>query len=108
MSTFGERLKQLRLSSGLSQGQLAGSDLSASYISLLESGKRTPSSEVVNLLAARLGCSNTRLVEGRPSDRDRLTALELAYAKLAIEHGESSDAKNRLERLLTDDGVPLD
>jgi len=108
MSTFGERLKQLRLSSGLSQGELAGSDLSASYISLLESGKRTPSSEVVNLLAARLGCSNTRLVEGRPSDRDRLTALELAYAKLAIEHGESSDAKNRLERLLTDDGVPLD
>jgi transcriptional regulator with XRE-family HTH domain len=108
VTTFGERLKSLRRTAGLSQGELAGGDLSASYISLLEAGKRSPSPEVVNLLAARLGCSRSQLVEGRQSDRDRLIALELAYAKLAIEHGESVDARGRLERLLADDGVPLD
>jgi transcriptional regulator with XRE-family HTH domain len=105
--TFGERLRRLRREAGLSQGQLAGEGLSTSYISLLESGKRTPSPEVVRLLTARLGCSTTQLMEGRPSDRDQLISLELAYAKLAIEHGESADAKTRLERLLQQDGLPF-
>jgi hypothetical protein len=45
-------------------------------------------------------------MEGRPSDRDQLIDLELAYARLAIEHGESVDAKNRLQRLLDEDGLP--
>jgi transcriptional regulator with XRE-family HTH domain len=107
MASFGERLRQLRREAGLSQAELAGDDLSASYISLLESGKRAPSGEVVQQLAARLGCSSTHLLEGRASDRDQRIELELAYARLAITHGEAVDARNRLERLLAEDGIPL-
>ncbi|HEY6794282.1 MAG TPA: helix-turn-helix domain-containing protein [Kineosporiaceae bacterium] len=102
-TTFGERLRSLRLEAGLSQQALASDEVSASYVSLLEAGKRTPRSEVVHHLAARLGCSTTRLLEGQPSEREQIIDLELAYARLAIEHGESADAAARLRRLLEQD-----
>lgn len=106
MSTFGERLRTLRRASGLSQGELAGDEMSASYVSLLEAGKRSPSDAVIQLMADRLGCSSSQLLEGRPSERDQRIDLEMAYARLAIEHGESPDARDRLERLLTEDALP--
>src|SRR5450755_3059074 len=107
MSGFGERLRTLRREAGLSQGDLAGEGLSASYISLLEAGKRSPSSEVLQQLAVRLSCSTTQLLEGKPSERDQRIELEIAYARLAVEHGESVDARSRLERLLGEDGIPV-
>jgi transcriptional regulator with XRE-family HTH domain len=105
MATFAERLRDLRREAGLTQVDLAGGDLSPSYISLLESGKRSPSGEVVQQLAARLGCSVSQLSEGQPSEREERLTLELAYARLAIEHGESADARGRLERVLADEGL---
>jgi len=107
VATFGKRLRELRQQAGLSQSDLAGEELSASYVSLLEADKRTPSHDVVQLLSARLGCSGSMLLDGQASDRDQRIELEMAYAKLAIEHGESLDARNRLHRLLAEDGVPL-
>jgi tetratricopeptide (TPR) repeat protein len=106
VNTFGDRLRQLRREAGLSQADLAGDDLSASYVSLLESAKRVPSPEVVQQLAARLGCSSMQLWEGRASERDQRLELEIAYSRLAVEHGESVDARERLGRLLAEDGVP--
>lgn len=106
MSTFGERLRQLRIAAGLSQAEVAGEDLSASYVSLLEAGKRTPSDEVVQQLAVRLGCSPSQLLDGRPSERDERISLELAFARLAVEHGEAPEARRRLERLLEEEGLP--
>jgi transcriptional regulator with XRE-family HTH domain len=102
-TTFGERLRALRLDAGLSQQTLASDEVSASYISLLEAGKRTPRPEVIQYLATRLGCSTTRLLDGHPSEREQIIDLELAYARLAIEHGESVDAARRLRRLLDHD-----
>jgi transcriptional regulator with XRE-family HTH domain len=102
MSTFAERLRALRQQAGLTQVDLAGGGLSPSYISLLEAGKRTPSPDVVAQLANRLGCSVTQLADGQPSEREERLTLEMAYARLAIEHGESADARTRLERLLAD------
>jgi transcriptional regulator with XRE-family HTH domain len=105
MATFAERLRDLRREAGLTQVDLAGDDLSPSYISLLESGKRSPSGDVLQQLAARLGCSISQLSDGQPSEREERLTLELAYARLAVEHGESSDARARLERLLADDNL---
>lgn len=105
MSTFGERLRQVRLGAGLSQSQLAGDGLSASYISLLEAGKRTPSHEVLRQLAARLGCPLDQLADERESERDERVALELRYARLAILHGQAAKARARLERLLAGGGL---
>jgi transcriptional regulator with XRE-family HTH domain len=105
VATFAERLRDLRKAAGLTQVDLAGDDLSPSYISLLESGKRSPSDDVIRQLAVRLGCSVSQLSDGQPSEREERLTLELAYARLAVEHGESADARSRLERLLADDSL---
>ncbi len=53
-SSFGERLKQERLSRNLTQGELGGELYSASYISLLENAHREPTSEIIRQLAGKL------------------------------------------------------
>jgi transcriptional regulator with XRE-family HTH domain len=102
---FAARLKRLRQEAGLSQIQLAGEDLSPSYVSLLEAGKRRPSPEVVLRLAERLGCSPSLLGDGRASERERRIELELAYARLALTHGEAASARDQLIRLLAEEGL---
>jgi transcriptional regulator with XRE-family HTH domain len=51
---FGRRLRALRVERGLSQSALAGPDLSAGYLSRLESGARPPTPRVLELLSERL------------------------------------------------------
>ncbi|MFN8074022.1 MAG: helix-turn-helix transcriptional regulator [Kineosporiaceae bacterium] len=107
MATLGERLKQLRLQAGLSQGELAQDDLSASYVSLIESGKRQPSPAALRTLASRLGVSVESLNED-PHELDartRLHELEIAYIKLALSHGEHTSARERLTHLLEQPGL---
>lgn len=105
MSTFGERLRAARIAAGLSQSALAAGELSPSYVSLLESDKRSPSTEIVHQLAARLGCPVSDLLDGEPSERDTRVELELAFARLAVAHGEADQARDRLRRLLSEDGL---
>jgi transcriptional regulator with XRE-family HTH domain len=106
VSTFAERLKTLRRAAGLSQTELAGDGISPSYVSLLESGRRSPSPAVAALLAAKLGCSSSELLDGEPSERERRLQLELSYAELALRHEGSADARERLQRLLDEDDLP--
>jgi tetratricopeptide (TPR) repeat protein len=99
-AAFGQRIRERRVRAGLSQTQLAGEDMSASYISLIEAGKRQPSPEAMRILAHRLGCRAEDL-EG-PDDSAALHVdLELAYARLALGHGEAVSARERLETLLS-------
>lgn len=51
---FGRRLRELRRARGLTQGELASSGVSASYVSLLEAGKRVPTAAAVQALSSRL------------------------------------------------------
>ncbi|MFZ5823905.1 MAG: tetratricopeptide repeat protein [Bacillota bacterium] len=55
MRVVGGRIREIRAGLGLSQQQLAGSDLTRSFISLVEQGKAQPSLETLELLARRLG-----------------------------------------------------
>lgn len=105
VKTFGQRLKELREARKLSQTDLAGDDLSSSYISLLESGKRTASDEVVRKLAVRLGCSPSQLADGQSTQFDDKIDLVLRFAMLAIEHGEAADARVRLQDALLERGL---
>ncbi|MFG2485841.1 helix-turn-helix domain-containing protein [Streptomyces virginiae] len=76
---FGARIKFLRTQRGLSQADLAGTELSHSYISLIESGKRIPSDDALALIADRLGCEVEQL---RSAAADTLhQSLELALAE---------------------------
>ncbi|GAB2993860.1 helix-turn-helix transcriptional regulator [Streptomyces pseudoechinosporeus] len=60
---FGRRIRELRRQVGMSQAQLAGPQFSASYVSLVESGKRVPSPDIVATLADRLGVTPQSLQE---------------------------------------------
>jgi transcriptional regulator with XRE-family HTH domain len=96
--SVGERVRNLRLSKHLSQAQLAGTELSDSYISLIESGKRTPTPAVVRLLASRLGCLPEYLSEGiEPEERLHLQ-VRVRHAELALLAGDADQAL----RLFTD------
>jgi tetratricopeptide (TPR) repeat protein len=84
----------------MSQAQLAGTELSDSYISLIESGKRSPTPTVVRLLASRLGCTAEFLSEGvEPQERVNVQVLT-RYAELALLNGDPSEALIRFDEVL--------
>lgn len=53
-NSFGERLKHERVARSLTQAELGGALYSASYISLLENGRREPTVEVIKQLSKQL------------------------------------------------------
>lgn len=106
-SSVGERVRALRLSRKLSQSQLAGPDLSDSYVSLIESGKRTPTQGVITILAERLGCTAEFLADGAEPEHLTHGRLRLHQARLALLSGDSETAAARFaalaEHTATDD-----
>lgn len=98
-SSVGERVRALRLSRKLSQSQLAGPDLSDSYVSLIESGKRTPTQGVITILAERLGCTPEFLADGAEPEHLTHGRLRLYQARLALLAGDGSDAAARFATL---------
>ncbi|MDL4816647.1 helix-turn-helix transcriptional regulator [Actinomadura opuntiae] len=96
----GERVRNLRLTRRLSQAQLAGHDLSDSYISLIESGKRTPTPTVLRMLAERLGCTPEYLAEGvEPEQRAHLEVRE-RHAHLALLAGDPGTAESGFDEVI--------
>jgi len=82
--TFGERLRRLRLEVGLSQIELAGTALSGSAVSLLESGRREPTPRTLSILAEGLGCSLTFLRDGVESTNERGGVLGVYGAEIDL------------------------
>ncbi|ACZ00450.1 MULTISPECIES: helix-turn-helix transcriptional regulator [Thermomonospora] len=102
----GERVRNLRLTRRMSQAQLAGHDLSDSYISLIESGKRTPTPAVLRLLAERLGCTAEYLAEGiEPEQRAHLEVRE-RYARLALNAGDAPAALAGFDEVISGSDDP--
>ena len=98
----GQRIKMVRRQRGLSQAQLAHPELSDSYVSLIESGKRTPTPAVLELLAAKLECSLTFLLNGVTAEQLEELELGLRFARLALENGEVEEARTRFAELRAD------
>ncbi|GAA3081015.1 hypothetical protein GCM10010485_18980 [Streptosporangium carneum] len=84
----------------MSQAQLAGPDLSDSYVSLIESGKRTPTPVVARLLAERLGCTTEFLLHGIEPRQRIDTELGLRHAELELQHGDPSVAAERFGEIV--------
>jgi tetratricopeptide (TPR) repeat protein len=98
MSTVGERVRALRRQQGLSQQALAGRELSAGYVSLIESGKRTPSAATTELLAARLSVPiESLLPENGPAASDR-AQVDINFARLSLANGNAAEAVRCLSR----------
>ncbi|MEU1735945.1 helix-turn-helix transcriptional regulator [Streptosporangium sp. NPDC020145] len=98
--TIGDRVRGLRLSRRMSQAQLAGPDLSDSYVSLIESGKRTPTPVVARLLAERLGCTTEFLLHGIEPRQRIDTELGLRHAELELQHGDPGVAAERFGEIV--------
>lgn len=96
---FGEALRALRRARNLTQAELAGDELSVSYISLLESNRRQPSDETVRLLAKSLGCLPEELY-GEASVAAQPATLALRFADLSLAAGEVADARAGYEQVL--------
>jgi tetratricopeptide (TPR) repeat protein len=84
----------------MSQAQLAGPDLSDSYVSLIESGKRTPTPVVARLLAERLGCTTEFLLHGIEPRQRIDTELGLRHAELELQHGDPAVAADRFTEIV--------
>lgn len=84
----------------MSQAQLAGPDLSDSYVSLIESGKRTPTPVVARLLAERLGCTTEFLLHGIEPRQRIDTELGLRHAELELCHGDPAAAAERFSEII--------
>jgi tetratricopeptide (TPR) repeat protein len=97
---FGARLREARRRAGMSQSELAGDQMSASYVSLLESGRRHATPEILAVLAGRLGCTTDYLVEGHDPDALERVRLCLSYVELALRNGEPADALSQLDTLV--------
>src|SRR5215469_1272024 len=92
-STLGQRLRALRIERGLSQADLAGDLVSPSYVSLIESGRRSPEHEVLEGLARRLGCSVLYLETGVAPEEVNEQRLRLQFAAIAQANGELDQAR---------------
>lgn len=100
---IGARVAELRRRKGWTQQQLARAlPLSDSYVSMIESGSRTASRRVIELLAERLDCSTAYLRTGLGPDGSTLSLeLEQSFAELALRSGDTTAA---LERFVAVEG----
>ncbi|MFI5755536.1 helix-turn-helix domain-containing protein [Streptomyces sp. NPDC051569] len=97
--SIGSRIQRLRRAAGMSQEVLAGKDLSPSYISLLEAGKREPSADVIRLLAERLGCKPDYLSGAGAKPDATSLEVELRYAEMTLRNGDAQAARSGFEEL---------
>ena len=94
---LGERLRQLRVSAGMTQTELAGDRFSKEYVSQIERGKTRPTQETIEWLAARLGVDTNFLKNGVSTDeRSRIETL-LSRAEALVDAGRDNEAIEKVE-----------
>jgi tetratricopeptide (TPR) repeat protein len=96
-ASLGERVRELRRSSGLTQGDLAGGRFSKEYISQIETGKTRPTRQTVDFLAERLGVDLLFLESGFSSAEYATAQQALADAEQAVAEKRYADAVELLE-----------
>ncbi len=96
--TLGEKIRVARLEQKLTQEQLAGTDLTKSYISEIERGHRSPRLITLKALARRLNKPLSHFLDGVPEDREVEAFLRLGLVRLPA--GMAGSACAPLERAL--------
>jgi tetratricopeptide (TPR) repeat protein len=94
------RIRDLRVQAGLTKTALAKPRYTVSYVSQIESGRRTPSAEALEFFAGQLGVSPDFLATGIPEDVEELLRYRLEEARVAIRHGRSGDAGSLAENAI--------
>src|SRR6266571_8654990 len=99
VSTLGARLRQLRVSAGLTQSELAGDRCSKEYLSQIERGKTRPTADMLAWLAERLNVDAPFLESGQSSAEQAELETAVARAEAAVEGQQFEDAREALEGL---------
>ncbi len=97
---LGDRLRQLRVSAGLTQTELARGRFSKEYISQIERGKTRPTEETVAWLASRLGVNEAFLASGVSNDERARAEAVLARAEALTERREYDAAVGEFSQAL--------
>ncbi|MBV9291234.1 MAG: helix-turn-helix domain-containing protein [Frankiales bacterium] len=95
----GDRIRELRIRGGLSQQDLAGPGVTASYVSRLEAGQRQPSDRALSWIAGKLGTTPEFLAGGDSGRARHELRLDLAAAQMALEEGDVAGAGAKFARL---------
>src|SRR6188474_729752 len=98
---LGERVRQLRVSAGLTQTDLAGTRFSKEYVSQIERGKTRPTRETVEWLAQQLGVDADFLQNGVSTDERSRIETMLARAEALTEANRCADAIEQLDDVKT-------
>lgn len=106
LTELGARIKAARLAAGLTQTQLGEPEVTVSYVSRIESGRRRPDPRVLDAFAARLGIGVQELLDGPPVPNEQESRLAVDFVALALELGDAADALAQADQLLADAGVP--
>ncbi|HEV2754579.1 MAG TPA: helix-turn-helix transcriptional regulator [Actinomycetota bacterium] len=91
---IGGRIRALRAQKGLSQRDVAAPLLTSSYVSLIEAGKRIPSEETLEHIAARLGVDPVELRTGRSPGAEAELELRLQEARRTLHSGDREAARS--------------
>jgi transcriptional regulator with XRE-family HTH domain len=102
-AAVGRRLRSARLRAGLTQRALAFPGCSPAYVSLVESGSRIPSLQLLRELAARLGVSEDYLATGRVTSADLRElpheSTRLVDAEIALRVDDTALARGLYEHV---------
>nr|WP_202962876.1 helix-turn-helix domain-containing protein [Tumebacillus flagellatus] len=107
--TLGQRIRDLRMTKGLTQTQLAEGILTPSMISQIESGKALPSYATVAAIARKLETPLSKLFKGLTFNNMQLSGYKLAVSHMATGSYRSALPVFRelMEADQLDDGIPL-
>ena len=98
-SGLGTRLRQLRVSAGLTQSELAGDRFSKEYVSQIERGKTRPTAETLAWIAERLSVDVSYLQTGQSWNEYAEVESAVTRAEAAIEGQQFDEALAALEGL---------
>jgi len=91
-SALGERLRAARREAGLTQGQVAGAELTKGFISQVESGQVRPSIRSLQLIATRLGRPLDYFLGDEPLADSKRRAFHRLGAEAALERSDWASA----------------
>src|SRR3954451_8208903 len=94
---LGDRVRQLRVSAGLTQTDLAGMRFSKEYVSQIERGKTRPTRETIEWLAQQLSVDADFLQNGVSTDERSRIETMLARAEALAEPHECEQALEQIE-----------
>ena len=100
--SFARRLKQARLSAGMTQAQLAEPMYTHAYVSTLEAGRRQPSPTAARHFAQKLGMDVDELLTGRPPHLAASLRLTLQESRVALSKGEFDETADAVQKVIRD------